>query len=614
MNQTAVMAEPKKTTEPAQNDEQTTPTANGVDNATTHPEIESKYPWESYAVEKILLNGDNQQQIGYQEALNFYFKSGRISIYRKITKKSKWIFATYKRMENETIVEGVGFETFIDYVLVDQIELDNTLALVSIKRKDKIKTMINTAKFSIKKNAADIILNMTIKMVEHIDEINVELDILQCEENKIPVFDKVENPSWFNVLRMIRTGMYIVDTVPYTVGLATFLSNKIEDSEPIWTMQIGVPGIGKTVFTKNLIPNDIYSNAWVIQLSELTSKTLISGKEDTEDLLPLIIGKLLLFSDFTTMLSKKPDEVLAIFNQLREMYDGKYAKGFGSGVGVKHHTGTFSILANVTNKYDTFKNQLAMVGDRFISVRFKPSSHEFSKKITESAYNNTQIDPEVSKAISNEMLSLYVDFNPDALAPIEDEWGKDIQHCAMITAALRIPIDRDMYAKGRPITVKPAKEEATRLVKVYKKMAQVLCYVLEKPEFDLEVLSYIYRITLDTPEELRVITLSSVKSMACGIDDVCDRVGLENNTISNVLVDLKYAGLVRMEHEEIVSSNQEGTGTETEMGEMQYSLNGSHSPILHYIKDIESKLDELPGDKKHHNCTGISVLHDLKDN
>ena len=127
MNQTAVMAEPKKTTEPAQNDEQTTPTANGVDNATTNPEIESKYPWESYAVEKILLNEDKSQQIGYQEALNFYFKSGRISIYKKITKKSKWIFATYKRMENKSIVEGVGFETFIDYVLVDQIDLDNKL-------------------------------------------------------------------------------------------------------------------------------------------------------------------------------------------------------------------------------------------------------------------------------------------------------------------------------------------------------------------------------------------------------------------------------------------------------------------------------------------------------
>ena len=592
----------EKTTEKqdAQTDEQPTP----------HNNVKSDYPWISYAVEKILVNENDPQQAGNQVALNFYFTEGRISIYKKNAKNTKWIFETYKRVDGGQVIKGIGYEETINYVLIEQVNLDGVLSVLSTKKKDHIKTMINTAQFTFKKNANDIIMNMTIKMVEHIDEIDVEVDTF-CLENKIPKFTKIENPSWGNVIKNLKTGMHIEDTVPYTIGITTFISNKIEDTEPIWMMIIGPPGIGKTVFTKNLIPDDIYSNAWVIQLSELTSKTLVTGKEDTEDLLPLILGKTLLFSDFTVMLSKKPEEVIAIFNQLREMYDGKFAKGFGSGVGVKHHSGKFSILANVTNKYDTFKNQLSMVGDRFISVRFNPSSHKFSEKITECAYDNEQIDQKISKAISDEMLSLYADFNPNKLAPIGDEWAKDIQHCAMITAALRIPIDRDKWGKDKPLIVKPRKEEATRLVKVYKKMAQVLCYVLEKPEFDREVLSYIYRIALDTPEELRVITLSSVNSISVNIENICSRIGLEENTISNVLSDLRYAGLVKMKMEHAIVSNQDNTGTET-VYEMQYSLNGTHSPILHYIKEIETKLDALPEKKKHHNCTGTTALHPLE--
>lgn len=567
----------------------------------------SKYPWESYKLEEIFVNNGSQMSLG------FYFPEGRISIYKIFEKKSKWTLATFKKEESEKIVDGIGFETVTKYIQTDQIELDNVIFLVSEKKKSRMKSMINTAGFPVKKNAGKIIEEVSIKMVEHIEEIDVEKNVSNAPENQLPVFVKVENPSWSNVLKNLRTGMYIEDPVPYTVGLTTFISNKIEDNEPVWMMQIGVPGIGKTVFTKHLMPDDIYSNAWVIQLSDLTSKAFVSGKEDVEDLLPIVLGKVLLFSDFTVMLSKEEKDVLAIFNQLREMYDGKYAKAFGSGVGVKHHKGTFTILANVTNKYDTFKNRLSAVGDRFISVRFLPSSHEFSKKITASAYNNIRIDPEISKAISSEMLTLYDNFNPDELPPISKDWDLDIQHCAMITAALRIPIERDMRRKGNPIITKPAKEEPTRLIKVYKKLAHVLCYVLEKPEFDLEVLSYIYRITLDTPEEMRVIVLKNVKQMCSEIDEIAERTEFGTDTIHDVLVDLKYAGLIKIEQEELNVGNREGSGPEVAKGNTQYFLNGVGSPIIHYIQDIETKLSELPDDKRHHNCIGIKTLNDLEN-
>lgn len=573
------------------NETQTTPNSDDK-------EDETEYPWERYAVEEFKLKG------GTTNALNFYFEKGRVSIYKL---KKKWTFATFKRTEHESIIEGIGREKFVDYKVISMKKFDIILPEITARKETEFKAMLNTAGFS-NRNAGEILGNMSEKMVEHLAEIDIEPTYY---EEAMEFFTRVENPSWFKALQLMRTGLYIPDPVPYVMGLTTFISNKIEDSEPIWMFIIGPPGIGKTEFSKYLVPGDVYFNTWVYQLSEFTSKTLISGKEDAEDLVTQIHKKLVLFSDFTVMISSKPEEVIEIFKQLREMYDGEYTKAFGSGVGVKHYKTRFSILAGVTNKIDMYKNLLAALGERFFSVRFKPSTTEFSEEIVKAAFHNQKISPENIKAIQSEMLSLYEKFDPHHLPPIGKEWEQYIMECAMITANLRIPIERDVYMKGRPIVLTPIKEEATRIVKVYKKMAQVLCYVLEKPKFDLEVLSYIYRVTLDSPEALRLDVLRNVKFMAHNLDYICESCDLPRPIILKVLEELKYAMLVNMEQEETTSSNQEGTGTETTKGEMQYFLR-KDSPVLGYIRDVEVALGALPEDQIHHNGMGISGLDILK--
>lgn len=534
------------------------------------------YIWEDYFVEEIELTSEQ-----FINALSFVFEKGKISIYRL---GDKWLF---------TIWNKNGFQTISK-------KFNTMLGDIPHKKEIELKSILNASGIA-NKNAPKMLMQMSEKMTEHVKEI--DRPILDRPEST-DFFTRIKNPSWFNALRIMKKSLYIEDPVPYIMGLTTFISNKIEDSEPIWLFIIGPSGIGKTEFTKYLIPGEEHYNAWVFQLSEMTPKTLISGKEDTQDLVPEIFNKLLLFSDFTVMISSKPEDVIEIFKQFREMYDGEYTKAFGSGVGVKHYKTRFSVLAGVTNKIDMYKNLLSSLGERFFSIRFELSSQKFSEEIAKAAYHNIKMSPEDLKAIQDEMLSMYENFDPNKLAPIGEEWEKYIVECGLITANLRIPIERDQWMKGRPVVLIPRPEEATRIIKVYKKMAQVLCYVLEKPEFDLEVLSYIYRVTLDTPEALRLHVLRHFTAMGMTKDEICNKIDLSDIMIEKIIEELKYARLVRLNEGEVLTVSYEDSSRE-EQQEKTYSLN-KDSPILAYMQDVQNKLGFLPEDQVHHN-NGVSL-------
>ena len=98
--------------------------------------------------------------------------------------------------------------------------------------------------------------------------------------------------------------------------------------DPLWLFVIAPAGGSKTEQLR------AYSGDRIFTISTLTPQTLISGLKgfDKIDLLPNLDGKVLVIKDFTSILSKKPEDQTAIFADLREAYDGYLEKSFGSGV------------------------------------------------------------------------------------------------------------------------------------------------------------------------------------------------------------------------------------------------------------------------------------------
>jgi len=132
--------------------------------------------------------------------------------------------------------------------------------------------------------------------------------------------------------KKLHDWFHFVDDEIVDVQLATLIAEKIP-GDPLWMFIIAPPGALKTENLRSFETGDDF-----FHLSNLTSKTFVSGlmisegesRGKVEDLLPQLVGKVLIFKDFTTILEKNSDERAEIFAQLREIYDGSFAKKVGT--------------------------------------------------------------------------------------------------------------------------------------------------------------------------------------------------------------------------------------------------------------------------------------------
>lgn len=468
----------------------------------------------------------------------------------------------------------------------------------SITKSRAINSMLNSTGIA-NKNAPELLEHFSAGMLKHLNEISEPGTVIDLPE-PTDFFDRVPNPSWKGITTNMRKYLHIKDETPYITGQACLLASKIPEGEMVWLGVIGPSGMGKSLFSNYYIPGDNESNAWAVERSDFTSKALVTGREDTEDMVKDFQGKLLIIGDFTLLLGKKPEEINSILAQLRLMHDGRYIKSFGSGVGTKAHYTKFGMLFNVTNKIDTLQNEIAILGPRNIHVRFEESTPEFSEKLAHAAYMGDD-NSKWEKKISDEMLSMYEKFDPKKLSPIPERYAIYIEYCALITANLRIPIERDQWLPGRPVKLYPLREEAGRLVKVFKKMGQCITHVLGKKEFDDEVLSCIYRLAIDTPDFMRVAIFRTLKFDAMKIEDISGAVHLDEIIVKMLLEELQRAHLIKIVDEVKVVSNQEGTATGVEKtGDKLYYLD-KKSHVLRYVIGLETALGHLEGKERHHN-------------
>jgi hypothetical protein len=150
--------------------------------------------------------------------------------------------------------------------------------------------------------------------------------------------------------------------------IAVVISNAwTPDADPLWGWLIAPPGSYKTEILRTL---EGYPS--VHYLSSLSQCALVSGydtgDDDDKSLLPHLHRKVLTIKDFTAILSQPDNTIRQIFGDLRDAYDGSYAKHFGT-VGERRYTSKFGILAAVTPAIDQLVYQHVILGERFLSLR-----------------------------------------------------------------------------------------------------------------------------------------------------------------------------------------------------------------------------------------------------
>jgi hypothetical protein len=288
------------------------------------------------------------------------------------------------------------------------------------------------------------------------------------------------------------------------VACAVYVANKFH-SDPLWMFLTGPPSSAKTEILRAMDGHDS-----VTLLSSLTPQTLISGKrfKDGSDpsLLPKLNGNLLIIKDFGTILTMYREARGEIFAQLREVYDGQYAKAFGTGVSIEWK-GKLGLLAATTPVIDRYMAVNQMLGERFLHYRV---GDENAQGVAGYAFRNVfeeEGDREIFRTCMNGFLA---QFDGNLSVDVAEVVGvrEKIMAIAILCAHARAAVYRNGY--DQTLLSMPQPEGPARLVKQFKLLAMGLATVRGSGEMNNGIYEIVKKTAKDTLPRLRLQVLEAL--------------------------------------------------------------------------------------------------------
>jgi hypothetical protein len=292
------------------------------------------------------------------------------------------------------------------------------------------------------------------------------------------------------------------------IAFATYVGNRL-GGDPLWVCIIGPPASGKTEIIASM---DGYASVFL--LSSLTPNTFISGKESTSpnernpSLLPRLDGKLVLFKDLTTILMKHRDAKSEIFSQLREIYDGRYVKAFGTGK-TEDWKGKFGILAGVTPVIDREFAINSLLGERFLYYRMHTRDHANAARMAiERTTGSDAYREDFQRAVHGFLTWLDSNLHTDV------SFGADTKQC-LVNLATLCTHARSAVLRNRDQTLQsmPEPEGPSRMVKQLSLLAKALTLVHGKDSVDQVIYALVKEVARDSLPRLRLKVLEALWEM-----------------------------------------------------------------------------------------------------
>jgi hypothetical protein len=287
--------------------------------------------------------------------------------------------------------------------------------------------------------------------------------------------------------------LIVEDTDYFFVVFGAIFANRFLNSKPLWLYVVAPPGGGKTELLQALDGHQI-----IFSLSSLTDKTLISGMiqadsnpESDPSLLPKLNGKILVIKDFTVILKERRDVLSSIMGQLRDMYDGKSRRSFGTGKATQYES-KFGIIAGVTPEVDCHLTALSSLGERFVLYRLPELTNEEMTARAMQASKNINADKQ--EAAIQKAAHYVLDMEP-SIPVLPDERLKQIEEMAALVAKARTHVSRDRYS--REVLCKPTSEIHTRLLKQLSDLARGIAMAREKKVVGDDEIRLICKVGMD---------------------------------------------------------------------------------------------------------------------
>jgi hypothetical protein len=183
----------------------------------------------------------------------------------------------------------------------------------------------------------------------------------------------------------------------------TVLANRMKLG-PVWVSIVAPPSGGKSELLASMFDMTDY----IHPLSSLTPNTLISGIKlaggKSASLLDDIIGKTVIMKDLTTIVEMSKEDRREILSQMREVYDRRFDKAFGTGE-QKVWEGHVGWLGAITPEGQEIFGSRGAMGERFLFYRMKmPNRMDVLYRSAQNHANNMELMQLRLKACMNRWL------------------------------------------------------------------------------------------------------------------------------------------------------------------------------------------------------------------
>lgn len=348
------------------------------------------------------------------------------------------------------------------------------------------------------------------------------------------------------VLAAYRKWLHIHNDEPLQVLFGSIFANRLQ-GDPLWLFFVAPPGGMKSELLMSLS-----RHAAIESTTSLTPHTLVSGANfgsgNDPSLLPKLNGRILVIKDFTTILTMHYSSRDEIFGVLRDCYDGKTEKIFGTGL-KRSYVSHFGVLAGVTPAIESFGVMHQSLGERFLKYRLSAGE----KNMTESdrirrALKNINQEVKMREELCNIANKVLNSGMPKEIPTIPDEIFEQFICLAQTTAMMRGVVERDRFTQS--VQYKPSIEVGTRLAKQMAKLAMGISIYQGKKVVDASVYDMCRRIALDTaPDRVEEIVRqiwhgTPTEEDALKTSEVSTRTRLPVPTVFRVLQDLELLKLV----------------------------------------------------------------------
>ena len=347
--------------------------------------------------------------------------------------------------------------------------------------------------------------------------------------------------------------VYLIKDPYITKLMVASVISQFLSSDPVWIVIVAPSGgcksefINMTSFIKWTPPGPNKMEQQVHPMSTLTSHTFVSGMrnagKDTSLLLQISNG-IITFKDLTSLLSEHKDDRSVIMAQMREIYDGRYSKSFGTGENINWQ-GKITIIAGATYAIHSMKQAYTAMGERFVFYNMiQPDREAAAQRTMENQEEGKMAEHRQRLAEQFSAYTIEVLNNmPGELPKIDPITRTDMISLAELATRARSDVERNWRSPQQEITEVHPPEMPTRFAGQLQTMVQCIKIInhheanqLELLEDDINILN---KLALDSVTKMRRVVMQELsKYEVIETAGLATKLGLPTNSVRRYLEDL----------------------------------------------------------------------------